>query len=329
MSIGLSLHCRRCAPRRGVGNRRRVPDSRSTSRSWRSPATARRRRRGAPARRRDDGICHRVRRRRPVVSRRTRRGCREPPRRSRRRPGADRGSAAIGDRSTPLLLPPAIRTSESKARIAADAACGVVALESLNQLTPLRLADRLEAVGRRLRTSPAPRRSRRAVAETGLEHERRRRQGVGDVVRQPAAASSRPRRSYRRDRPASSPREAVVGARTPERHVAAGATARCASRSGRRRIRSPRPPAAGGRRGAPWRPRRWPSSVPVEMVGREVEPHRGVGTELLRPRQAEAAALDDERVELVIAVRRRRRRAARRCCRAPRCARRRRAGSPP
>ena len=38
--------------------------------------------------------------------------------------------------------------------------------------------------------------------------------------------------------------------------------------------------------------------MPVEVVGRQVEPERGVGAELFRPRQAEAAALDDVRVEL-------------------------------
>ena len=45
-----------------------------------------------------------------------------------------------------MRLPPAISTTESNARIAADAACGVVALESLNQLTPSAVGDRLEAV---------------------------------------------------------------------------------------------------------------------------------------------------------------------------------------
>ena len=39
-------------------------------------------------------------------------------------------------------------------------------------------------------------------------------------------------------------------------------------------------------------------AVPVEVVGREVEPECGVGAELFRPRQAEAAALDDVGVEL-------------------------------
>ena len=46
------------------------------------------------------------------------------------------GSAAIGARSRPLFSPPAMSTTWSKARIATDAACGVVALESLYQRTP-------------------------------------------------------------------------------------------------------------------------------------------------------------------------------------------------
>ena len=40
--------------------------------------------------------------------------------------------------------------------------------------------------------------------------------------------------------------------------------------------------------------------VPVEVVGREVEPHRGLGAERRRPRQPEARALDDEGVEILV-----------------------------
>ena len=45
---------------------------------------------------------------------------------------------AIGARSTPFRLPPAISTSESNAPIAVAAAWGVVAFESLYQATPSR-----------------------------------------------------------------------------------------------------------------------------------------------------------------------------------------------
>ena len=58
------------------------------------------------------------------------------PRRWRRRRGSAPASAAIGARSRPLLRPPAMRTTWSKPSIAAAAACGVVAFESLNQATP-------------------------------------------------------------------------------------------------------------------------------------------------------------------------------------------------
>ena len=158
-----------------------------------------------------------------------------------------RGSAPIGDRSTPLRLPPAISTSESKARIAADAACGVVAFESLNQRTPSRLPDRLEPVGRRLERRQRVG-DRVRGRQPGLEHERRRGQRVGDVVRQAPPHRRRSRRSDRRARPASRARRGSRRGRGrtsrggPERRRAAP------SRPGRRRIRSRRRPAAGAPR---------------------------------------------------------------------------------
>ena len=118
-----------------------------------------------------------ARRSRPAPERR-RRPRRRRPRRSPRRRVRGRASAAIGDRSRPLFRPPAISTTWSKARIATEAACGVVALESLNQAHAVGLADELDAVRRPAERRRAPWRTASAPARPGLDAPAPRRRGA-------------------------------------------------------------------------------------------------------------------------------------------------------
>ena len=93
--------------------------------------------------------------------------------------------------------------------------------------------------------------------------------------------------------------EVVVGVRTPERDVARRRVVEVAHHDrivdeSDRHVRRPLE-VEQARLGRLVRGRR---AMPVEVVGRQVEPERGVAAELLGPRQAEAAALDDVGVEL-------------------------------
>ena len=288
--------------RRAGGSRRRALRSRRTSRSWRSPATARRRRR--------DGQLSR-RRRRPRPS--TRRGAIGAPlaanagakaaaTSSAASPIATTarmrsGVAVIGVRSRPLFRPPAMSTTWSKARIATEAACGVVALESSYQATPSASpTSSMRCGGPRNPASAVATASAPAspVSMTSADAARR----VGDVVGQ--RARHRPHLGDRAARPGEHRRRrraghVVVGAARAERHVASRRAAQVLHHHGvvdpadRHVVAALVGEQAGlgvgvGREVA----------VPVEVVGREVEPRRGIGPEGAGERQAEAGALDDE-----------------------------------
>ena len=214
---------------------------------------------------------------------------------ARRRPG----SAAIGARSRPLFSPPAMSTTWSNARIAADAACGVVALESLNQRThPSSPTSSMRCGGPTNDARPAatasgptrPASSTRAAAASPLVRSwgsARRKRGdrreralradeiaTGDVVvgagrRRTCDAGREPAEVGHHGGIVGEADGDVVGSLLGEDPRLGG--------------------LVGGHRG-----------VPVEVVGRQVEPRGGVATEALGPREAEARALDDEGIDVEV-----------------------------
>ena len=213
------------------------------------------------------------------------------------------GSAAIGARSRPLFSPPAISTTWSKARMATDAACGVVALESLYQRTP----------------SASPTSSMRCGGPTNDARPAATASGPTSPVSSTSAAAARPLvRSWGRARPqrgdgaelALRADEHGVGARPDDAVVGAGGAERDVA--GRRRGEVGHHDGVGGeadgdvvgpllaedaglgRRVGVHR------DVPVEVVGGQVEPGRGVAAERPGPGQPEARALDDERVDVEV-----------------------------
>ena len=141
---------------------------------------------------------------------------------------------------------------------------------------------------------------RLARRQPGLQHERRRGQGVGDVVGKPAAhhrdIGDRAARTHQ-----CGAVEVVVGAGGAERAVTPGRPLEMAHHD---RVVDEPDRRVGGvleveqtRLGSDVTVHR---RMPVEMVGRKVQPHRGIGAEPFGPSQTEAGALDHEGVEIVI-----------------------------
>jgi hypothetical protein len=160
------------------------------------------------------------------------------------------------------------------------------------------VGDELDAM-RRPDERGQRRRHRSRVGQPALEHEGGGGKPVGDVVGQ-AAPHRRDRRDLATRGDQRTVLDPVVGAVAGERDVATRRESEMmhhrgvvgvADRDVARELVG-EDASLGGRVG-----RQRP--VPIEMVGGEVEPGRGVGAEALGPGQTEARALDDEGVEIV------------------------------
>ncbi len=187
----------------------------------------------------------------------------------------------------------------SKPSIAAAAACGVVAFESLNQATPPASATSSMRCGGPTNDASAAA-DRGGVGEPGLEHEGGGGEAVGDVVGQ-AAPHRRDRGDLAARRHQHTVLDAVVGTVASERDVTAGCDGEVAHHLGV--VGEADGDVAGALVGEDPGLRRRVGrqrAVPVEMVGGEVEPRRGGAAEALGPGQAEARALDDEGVDVEV-----------------------------